>query len=111
MNNLNNRPEIKAYPVQEIKVYPMEFYPNRDWGHSRGNQTTNPSRWLERNGRSPDEDRYLRGLIGKSVTVHTVSAGRLQGILAALLADAIILRTARGQLLIHDWAIAAVQSE
>jgi hypothetical protein len=95
----------------EIKVYPMEFYPNRHWGQAMGNQTGHDRRSQERNGRSHDEDRYLRGLIGRSVTVHTLSSGQLRGVLEAVLSDAVILRTERGQLLIHDWAIAAIESE
>ena len=100
---MNKRPEIK--------VYPMEFYPNQHGGGTRGDQTAHAYSRQERNGRSHDEDRYLRGLVGKSVTVHTVSSGELRGVVEAVLSDAIILRTAGGQLFIHDWAIAAILSE
>jgi len=98
-----NRPEIKAYP--------MEFYPNPHRESSMGHPAAQHNRRHERNARTSDEDRYLRGLVGKSVTVYCAGTGQLQGVLVVVLSDAIIIRTERGQLLIHDWAIAAIQSE
>jgi hypothetical protein len=98
-----NRPEIKAYP--------MEFYPNPHGETSMGHPIAPNNRRQERNSRNSDEDRYLRGLVGKSVTVYCAGTGQLHGVLLAVLSDAIIIRTERGQLLIHDWAIAAIQSE
>jgi hypothetical protein len=100
---MNNRPEIKAYP--------MEFYPDPHGESSMGHPTVQNNRRKERNARNSDEDRYLRGLVGKSVTVYFAGTGQLKGVLVVVLCEAIIIRTERGQLLIHDWAIAAVQSE
>lgn len=101
-----NRPEIKIYPA-----YTVGYDPDPHWDQATGNPAAHAYGRQERSGRHPDEDRYLRGLVGKSVTVHTVSTGQLQGVLVAVLSDAILIRTERGQLLIHDWAIAAIQSE
>jgi hypothetical protein len=104
---MDNRPEIKVYPVENY-----QYYPNPDWGQPMGHETTHMYHRRERSGRSYDEDVYLRGLIGKSVMVHTAGSGELRGVLDAVLIDAIIIRTeGGGRLLIHDWAIAAIQSE
>jgi hypothetical protein len=94
----------------EIKIYPVESFPALLGENALGSQTAHDYSRQERNGRSPEEDRYLRGLIGKSVTVHTASTGQLQGVIEAVLPDAIIIRTRRGQILIHDWAIAAIEA-
>ena len=95
----------------EIKTYPMEFYPNPYGESFTGQPAAQSNRRQERNARHSDEDRYLRGLVGKSVIVYCAGTGQLQGVLVVVLSDAIIIRTERGQLLIHDWAIAAIQSE
>jgi hypothetical protein len=56
-------------------------------------------------------ERYLRGLVGKTVRVHTSSFGPIRGVLEAVLSNAIVLRTERGQILINDWTIATIESE
>jgi hypothetical protein len=99
-----NRPEIKIYPV-------VEFYRAPMWEHDMSNRTGHPHNQQQGNRRSPDVDRYLHGLIGKHMTVHTSSAGHIRGVLEAVLSDAIVLRTERGQVLIQDWAVVAIESE
>ena len=94
----------------EIKIYPVESYPNPHAEHATGHQSAHDYGRQQRNRRNPDEDRYLHGLVGRSVTVHTASTGRLQGVLEAILSDAVIIRTVDGQILIHDWAIAAIET-
>lgn len=90
----------------EIKIYPVETYPMQDWEHTAGNLT-----WQQHWNPSHDVERYLLGLIGKSVSVHTSSSGLIRGVVEAVLSEAIVLRTERGQVLIPDWAIVAVESE
>jgi hypothetical protein len=95
----------------EIKIYPVEFYPAPAGGHAGGDQWAHQSSRKERNERRSDVHRYLHALVGKHVTVHTSSSGPIQGVLEAVLSDAIVLRTESGQVLIHDWAIATIESE
>jgi hypothetical protein len=95
----------------EINVYPVELYPTPEGEHSPGDWTRAQRNPRPGNRRSWDVERYLRGLVGKSVRVHTSGAGQLRGVLEAILSDAIILRTDRGQVLIHDWAIETIEGE
>ena len=98
-----NRPEIKIYPVE------FDYAPERE--HFSGDQGAYQSSRRDQNWRSPDVERYLRGLVGKTVRVYTSSFGPIRGVLEAVLSDAIVLRTERGQILINDWTIATIESE
>ncbi|MGO8950413.1 MAG: hypothetical protein ACLQUY_22685 [Ktedonobacterales bacterium] len=112
----------------EIKVYPMEFYPH-DSGHGHhetnpmDNRATSERDWQERQRRARDVDQYIRGLLGKHVTVLTSSArkgsspysrtaqgGIFTGVLETVLSEAVIIRSEQGQALIYDWAIVAIES-
>jgi sRNA-binding regulator protein Hfq len=96
----------------EIKIYPVEYDPAPQWEHFMGHPTAQQNNsWRCGNQRSPDEDRHLRALVGKSVRVHTSNAGQIQGVLEAVLFEAIILRTERRQVLIYNWAIDTIESE
>jgi sRNA-binding regulator protein Hfq len=96
----------------EIKIYPVEYHPAPKTGYDMGSHAAQENySWQESNRRRSDVDRYLRGLVGKPVRVHTSNAGQLRGVVEAILSEAILIRTERGQVLIHDWAIEAIESE
>jgi len=117
-----NRPEIKVYPV-EFNPSPQAS-PHDQGTPTRENHPPRGTNWPERQRRTADIDRYLQGLTGKHVTVHTSSstegpssrpgtarAGIFRGILEAVLSEAIVIRSEHGQVLIYDWAIVAIESQ
>jgi hypothetical protein len=109
----------------EIKVYPMEFYPHDSgpFHHGTdpmGSRAAGDRDWLERQGRARDVDQYIRGLLGKRVTVHaqstpaphsgTAQGGVFTGIVETILSEAVVIRSEHGRVLIYNWAIVAIES-